>query len=142
MKRFAYLASTLAALTVAAGLSTRIHAEQSAPQGAPAEAPKAVVEGEMVDVKCHAAMGMGGGGKHAKCAMDCAKMGIPAGVVDQKTGQTYTVLAPAPGLAVYMGKTVRITGDLAEKTTAILPEKLEVLQEGKWVEAELPAGMM
>ena len=107
-----------------------------------AEEDSAVVEGELVDMKCYVAMGMPGGGKHNKCAMDCAKMGIPAGVVDSRTGQVFTVLAPAPGLAQYMGKTVRITGSLAARSTAIIPDKLEVSEDGKWKAGKLPESMM
>ena len=102
----------------------------------------AVVEGELVDMKCYIAMGMPGGGKHNKCAMDCAKKGIPAGVVDSRTGLVFTVLAPTPGLAQYMGKTVRLTGSLGDKSTAIIPDKLEVKEDGKWKEGEMPESMM
>ena len=107
---------------------------------APAEKP-AVVEGELVDMKCYVAMDMPGGGKHHECAVKCAKMGIPAGVVD-KDGQVFAVLAPAGGLADLMGKTVRITGTKAEKSTAIIPEKIEVKEKDKWTEFKLPEGMM
>ena len=107
-----------------------------------ADDDSAVVEGELVDMKCYVAMGMPGGGKHNKCAMDCAKMGIPAGVVDSRTGQVFTVLAPTPGLAQYMGKTVHITGSLAAKSTAIIPDKLEISEDGKWKAGELPESMM
>jgi hypothetical protein len=107
---------------------------------APAEKP-AVVEGEVVDMKCYVGMDMPGGGKHHECAVKCAKMGSPAGVVD-KDGQVFTVLAPAGGLADLMGKTVRITGVKAEKSTAILPEKVEVRDKDKWTEFKLPEGMM
>jgi hypothetical protein len=106
------------------------------------EEKPAVIEGEMVDMKCWVAMDMPGGGKHLKCAMDCAKQGIPAGVVDSRTGQVFTVLAPAPGLAEHMGKTVRLTGDLAAKSTAIIPEKIEIKEGDQWKEAKLPEGMM
>ena len=68
-------------------------------------------------------------------------MGIPAGVVD-KDGQVFTVLAPAGGLADLMGKIVRITGTKAEKSTAIIPEKIEVKEKDKWTEFKLPEGMM
>ena len=60
---------------------------------------KAVIEGEMVDMKCWVSMNMPGGGKHNKCAIACATKGIPAGVVDSRTGQVFTILLPAPGLA-------------------------------------------
>jgi hypothetical protein len=107
---------------------------------APAEQPS-VIEGEVVDMKCYLAMDMPGGGKHHECAMKCAKMGIPAGVVD-KSGETFTVLVPAGGLADLMGKTVRITGTKTQKSTAIISEKVEVKEGDKWTEVKLPEGMM
>lgn len=144
--RFTLLASFLAA--IALGVGTVVFA--GAQEGTPAAEKKKVaepaekaviVEGELVDMKCYVAMDMPGGGQHRECAVQCAKMGIPAGVVD-KDGQLFTVLAPAGGLAELMGKTVRITGTKAQKSTAILPEKIEVNQEGKWTEFKLPEGMM
>lgn len=135
MKRFAFRAAALVlALAAVGGVATYVHAEE--------DGKKAVVEGEMVDMKCWLGMQMPGGGKHATCALECAKKGLPVGIVDKNTGQTFTVLAPAPGLAPYLGKTVRITGDLAGKSMAILPEELEVMEDGKWMKAELPGGMM
>ena len=103
---------------------------------------KATVEGEIVDMKCYLAMGMPGSGKHNKCAVKCAKMGIPVGVVEKETGKVYTLLAPAPGFAEHQGKTVRITGTLADKSMAIIPEKLEIKEGDDWKETKLPGGMM
>lgn len=100
------------------------------------------LEGEMVDMKCYLAMDMPGGGKHHECAVKCAKMGIPAGVMDAKSNKLFTVLAPAGGLADLMGKTVRITGTQSAKSTAIIPEKIEVKEGDKWKEFKLPEGMM
>ena len=139
MKRFrGALAASLMAL-VALGLGGVAYVD-----AAEEEEDKAVIEGEMVDMKCWVSMNMPGGGKHNKCAIACAKKGIPAGVVDSRTGQIFTILLPAPGLAQYMGKTVRITGSLAAKSTAIVPDEdgLEVKEGDKWVKAELPEGMM
>lgn len=134
-KRFAPLAAA-AAIALGAGAVTWANATEEEGE------PKAVVAGQMVDMKCYVAMGMGGGGQHLKCALKCAESGIPVGVVDTTLSQVVTVLAPAPGLAKYMGQTVRITGTKAENSTAILPERLEVWQDDEWVAGELPASMM
>ena len=83
-------------------------------------------------MKCHIAKGimsMLGGAKHNKCAMDCAKLEIPTGVVDSRAGQVFTALEPTPGLVEYLGKTVRITGFLAAKSKAVIPDKREELRE-------------
>lgn len=144
--RFTSLTLLLATFALGAGSVALARAEEEKPAAEkqmaaePAEKP-AVVEGEVVDMKCYLAMDMPGGGKHHECAVKCAKMGIPAGVVD-KSGETFTVLAPAGGLADLMGKTVRITGTKAQKSTAIIPEKVEVKEGDKWTEVKLPEGMM
>jgi len=138
MKRFTFLASTLViALAAVSGVTTYVDAAEDGDDG-----DKAVIEGQVVDMKCWLAMQMPGGGKHLKCAVKCAEMGIPAGVVEKNTGQTFTLLAPAVGFGQYMGKTVRVTGPLAAKSTAIIPEKLEVMEGDEWVEVELPESMM
>lgn len=144
--RFTSFTLLLAAFALGVGRVALAGAEEGKPaaeeQMAAESAEKpAVVEGEMVDMKCYLAMDMPGGGKHHECAVKCAKMGIPAGVVDQ-SGETFTVLAPAGGLADLMGKTVRVTGTKAEKSTAIIPEKMEVKEGDKWTEVNLPEGMM
>lgn len=145
MNRSRFTSLTLLLATFALG-ATLVGAEEGEPAAEkqmaaePAEQP-AVVEGEVVDMKCYLAMDMPGGGKHHECAVKCAKMGIPAGVVD-KSGEVFTVLAPAGGLADLMGKTVRITGTKAQKSTAILPEKVEVKEGDQWTEVKLPEGMM
>ena len=138
MKRFTFLASTLViALAAVSGVTTYVDAAEDGDDG-----DKAVIEGQVVDMKCWLAMQMPGGGKHLKCAVKGAEMGIPAGVVEKNTGQTFTLLAPAVGFGQYMGKTVRITGPIAAKSTAIIPEKLEVMEGDEWVEVELPESMM
>lgn len=139
--RFVPLTVFLASLALGVGGVAFLEAQEGKPAAAAPEEKPAVVEGEVVDMKCYVAMDMPGGGKHHECAMKCAKMGIPAGVVD-KGGQVFTVLAPAGGLADLMGKTVRITGTKAEKSTAIIPDKIEVNEGGKWTEVKLPEGMM
>ena len=112
------------------------------PFAADEEEKPSVIEGEMVDMKCYLGMGMGGGGKHSKCAVKCAEMGIPAAVVEEGTGKVYTILGPSKGFAQFMGKTVRITGATPEKSIAIIPEKLQVKEGDKWVEAKLPGSMV
>lgn len=136
MKRFTYLAAVAAIALGGAGAVTWANAAEEESEA------KAVVEGQMVDMKCYVAMGMGGGGQHLKCALKCAESGIPVGVVDTSLSQVVTVLAPAPALAKYMGQTVRITGMKAANSTAIVPERLEIWQDDKWVAGELPASMM
>jgi len=141
--RIALVALALAALWTGGFALAEEKAQATAEQkAAEPEDQTVTIEGEVVDMKCYLAMDMPGGGKHKECAMKCAKMGIPAGVVDVKSNKTFTVLAPAAGLADLMGKTVRITGTQSAKSTAIIPEKVEVKEGDKWMEHKLPEGMM
>lgn len=105
------------------------------------EKKTSVIVGELVDVKCYAAMGKHGE-EHKACAIDCAKMGIPVGVVDENTGTAYVLLAPAPDLAEHQARRVRVTGKVLHNPQSILPTKLEVEKEGKWEEVKLPESMM
>jgi hypothetical protein len=56
--------------------------------------PAVTVKGELVDTLCYASMGNKGEG-HAKCAIACAKKGIPVGLVEEgKAGKMYVLLPP------------------------------------------------
>ena len=57
-----------------------------------AAASKAVT-GEIIDTFCYAAAGAKGA-SHRQCAMDCAKAGIPLGLLEDGTNQVYVLLPP------------------------------------------------
>jgi len=78
-----------------------------------------VIQGELVDSLCYVAMNAKGLG-HKKCAMDCAKAGIPVSILEEGTGKLYTVL-PAQdktglpeSIIGKMGEKVTLRGDLYE----------------------------
>lgn len=78
------------------------------------------VKGELVDTLCYASMGAKGE-SHAKCAIACAKAGIPVGLVEEgKTAKMYILLSPKDGQALpasvtdHMGKVVSVTGHAYE----------------------------
>lgn len=78
------------------------------------------VKGELVDTACYASMGAKGE-SHAKCAITCAKKGIPVGLVEEGKAAKMYILLPkkdAAGLpdAVidHMGKVVTVTGHAYE----------------------------
>ncbi|MEW6752890.1 MAG: hypothetical protein AB1505_18205 [Candidatus Latescibacterota bacterium] len=99
-----------------------------------------VLEGRLIDLGCYA-MGMaGGGGKHATCAVQCARKGLPVGLLDSATSKVYTVVLPSPGLAPHMEKTVRITGKLHAEHL-LSPDRMEVKDGDAWKAVELPAVM-
>ncbi len=80
------------------------------------------VTGEIVDIKCYTTGMMGGrGAEHEECAIACIKSGLPVGVLDEKSGDVYTIV-PARGmksaneaLLKFVAKRVTVKGKLTEK---------------------------
>lgn len=78
--------------------------------------------GEIIDVKCYTTGMMGGRGpEHEDCALSCIKGGLPVGLLDEKSGEVYTIV-PAKGmkgantaLLPFVAKRVRIRGSVMEK---------------------------
>jgi len=103
------------------------------------------VYGTLIDTKCY---GMNHSnleddhmtirGKMKSCTKMCAKSGIPVGLlVDGKIdGKVYTLAVPAPALADYMGKAVRVTGIMSIPNN-IVPKKIELLKGDKFEEISL-----
>ena len=73
------------------------------------------VTGEVVDTFCYATMGAKGAG-HKQCGTDCAKKGIPVGLVEKGTDKLYVLLPSKDKTALpddvinKMGETVTVTG--------------------------------
>jgi hypothetical protein len=73
------------------------------------------VKGEVIDTYCYALMGAKGE-SHRQCAIDCVKAGIPAGLLEDKTGKVYVLLPSKDktglpkGVIDKMGRMVSITG--------------------------------
>lgn len=80
------------------------------------------ITGEVIDVKCYLTGMMGGRGEdHKQCAIDCAKGGLPLGILEDKTEKVYTVV-PKGGmkganddLIQHIAGKVTLTGILVEK---------------------------
>ena len=78
--------------------------------------------GEIIDVKCYTSGMMGGRGpEHEECAISCIKGGLPVGLLDEQSGEVYTIV-PAKGmkgansaLLPFVAKKVKIQGSLLEK---------------------------
>ncbi|MBI4418184.1 MAG: hypothetical protein HY563_05360 [Ignavibacteriales bacterium] len=78
--------------------------------------------GEIIDIKCYTTGMMGGRGpEHEDCAISCIKGGLPVGLLDEKSGEVYTIV-PAKGmkganlaLLPFVAKRVKIQGSLLEK---------------------------
>jgi hypothetical protein len=73
------------------------------------------VTGEVIDTFCYAAMGAKGTG-HKQCGIDCAKKGIPVGLLEKGTNKIHVLLpmkdktALPDDLVGKMGETVTVTG--------------------------------
>ena len=73
------------------------------------------VKGEVIDTYCYALMGAKGE-SHRQCAIDCVKAGIPAGLLEDKTGKVYVLLPSKDktglpkGVIDKMARMVSITG--------------------------------
>ncbi|MGH9863167.1 MAG: hypothetical protein ACRD35_07065 [Candidatus Acidiferrales bacterium] len=98
------------------------------------------VEGTLVDSKCFLAGGDKGNDHMGmkNCGSECAKSGSPLGVLTS-AGKYYTLAAPSPQLADYVGQTVRATGTI--KSGTILADKVEVKKGDKWEEVKFDSAM-
>lgn len=73
------------------------------------------VTGEVVDTFCYASMGAKGE-SHRQCGIECAKKGIPMGLLEDKTGKVYVLLpakdnTPLPDAVIdKMGRKATISG--------------------------------
>ena len=86
------------------------------------EKKEITITGEVIDIKCYFTGMMGGhGDDHKQCAIDCAKGGLPLGILEDKTEKVYTVV-PKGGmkganddLVEYVAGKVTLTGMLLKK---------------------------
>ena len=83
--------------------------------GAATLAAAETVTGEVIDTFCFASMGAKGA-SHKQCGIDCAKKGIPVGVLEEKTNKVYVLLpnkdktALPDDVILKMGSTATISG--------------------------------
>jgi hypothetical protein len=108
MKKIAQGVSVLA-LIMAVGISIPVQA---------ADSDK--VTGEIIDTYCYSMAGARGEG-HRKCALECVKKGIPAGLLEEGTNKAYVLLPKKENSgypkAVFdnMARKVTITGKMVAK---------------------------
>jgi len=78
------------------------------------------VTGEVIDTFCYSAMGAKGTG-HKQCGIDCAKKGIPVGLLEKGTDNIHILLPTKDKTALpdevvnKMGETATITGHQYKK---------------------------
>jgi hypothetical protein len=97
--------------------------------------------GILVDTKCYAMNNDNITSDHGDmkgCAVMCAKMGIPVGLLikGKKGGKVYVLTIPAPALADYMGEWARVTGVEGFKR-GLIPEKIEVKKGDTYEEVKI-----
>ncbi len=83
------------ALTLVCAFAAAASAQKAAPE-------KVTVTGEVIDTYCytnHGGRGMG----HKACAIDCAKHGIPVGLLEKGTDKIYILLPNQKGTALPAG---------------------------------------
>lgn len=104
-----------------------------------AAAKSETVTGTLVDLKCYAAAGVltNDHGSNKGCGAACASSGLPVGVVDANK-KVHVLGVAAPDYASYVGQELRFTGMHGKHADIFIPEKLEVKENGKWVEKKLP----
>lgn len=81
------------------------------------------------------------GNKLPNCATACASMGIPVGVLD-KDKKVHIIAGPASVYANWMELEVRVKGMYGKYAKVFIPEKIEVKENGKWVDKDVPGAMM
>src|SRR5215475_1190767 len=83
--------------------------------GAMAAEQASSVTGEVIDTFCYGTMGAKGTG-HKQCGVDCAKKGIPVGLLEQGSEKVHILLPNKDKTALpddvvsKMGETVTVTG--------------------------------
>ena len=107
---------------------------------ASATAFAASIEGEIVDSRCYQGMGKHGA-EHQMCGQMCLKGGLPAGILTS-SGKYYTLLVQGSAFADVVGQKARVEGKVDEKSSTIVPLKVEVNKGGTWTAVKLPNQMM
>jgi hypothetical protein len=84
------------------------------------EGKTVTLTGHVIDTTCYMAHG-GKGADHLKCAVMCAKNGIPLAILDESTDQIYLPLStdhsnPNAKLMDFVESNVKVTGKLIEKS--------------------------
>ena len=98
--------------------------------------------GELVDVCFITSDGAAHGPDHAKCAAECLRAGLPAGILPEgaQNSDEMLYLLTSPGaLAPYAGKIIKVEGMRLEHKHAFNPNRLWVRDGQGWREVTLAA---
>ncbi|MDZ7344240.1 MAG: hypothetical protein ONA90_06960 [candidate division KSB1 bacterium] len=107
------------------------------------EQKSTILTGTLVDLACYAKGGFltNDHGGMENCGTMCAAGGLPVALVDANK-KVHFLGVPSKGYADYVGMELRLTGMYGKHAEVFIPEKLEVKENGKWVEKKLPKTMM
>ncbi len=90
---------------------------------------KVTVTGEVLDMACYLDHGAHGE-KHAACAAQCIRSGLPVGIKSAADGTVYLLIGEHEPLnqklADYAAKTITVTGKLVERDGIKLIENVEI----------------
>ena len=106
--------------------------------GISAGEPTQTIKGELVDLRCYLTADKHGA-DHSGCATMCAKDNLPVGILTSD-GKLYTLIVQPAALAGSMALQAQVTG--AVRGEMIVPDSVQVMKDGKWVELKLPEQMM
>lgn len=130
------------AIVVATAFFLMVHAGDEKSTGT------GTIQGTLIDTKCYSTGGFvtndhkdAKGNTIPNCATACASMGIPVGVLDAEKN-VHIIAGPASGYAGWMAKEVRMHGTFGKYADVFIPDKVEVKEDGKWVEKPVPGTMM
>jgi len=119
----------VAATFTAALAASPLALAQEHEHGKEAAAAKEVT-GEVIDMMCYVDHGATGD-KHASCAQKCVKGGGPVGLLSE--GKAYLVVGDHKPmndqLAEYCGKTITLTGKMAERGGIAMIENAEIVKK-------------
>jgi len=97
---------------------------------------KKAIQGEVVDITCYLRR-ESKGKEHIKCAEYCANLGMPLGVLEDKTNKLYLIIPPGheepkKQVMAFLGKKVKVNATLYTmgELTGVEIEKIEEIKQG------------
>lgn len=130
--RYLSVFGTMVVMVFLLAFSTAFAADKEGMMSGETMGKEATVTGQVIDPACYIGMGLKGE-SHIQCATACGKAGQTFGILDEKNGVLYQVIAGAPTtdpnklLWDHIEKNVTVKGKVFEKDGmhAIVPEEVK-----------------
>ena len=148
LTRKAFITVALLALVVAVATAHKGEKHtsiESPPTSQPQQEPEIdvrTVDGEIIDITCYIRHDSRGP-DHLKCALTCADLGMPLGLLENLTGDLFLILPgghsdPREAVLPYISKKVRVDGILwgSGGLTGIEIEDIRELEEAEPVQTD------